>query len=335
MQDNTQHNINQVILYRRKLAEIEARREKFGMEIPPETWQEFADVSRYLEQAEGTVRQTCNVLVIEVNQIRIRISSTLREINEVSGKMRQMEALFLANIMRPTEQLFIATRQRKYLEGEYQRIYKRIQQESYSRQEDLEADIHQVLAQKEQFSDSQYGIEDEDEDGDMLHESSLDWIDKFSVNDLEKAISMKDLEREFKRVVFPKTHPDTSDTPTEVYLRVREVYDKRDAILMEAYVVEYQGDIKPEPEADVLDNLDQVLKSRKNKEHLLERLQSRLDRIKKEMTTKELDEPDILQKNLLQERYEIIAKIQVETVLILEWREKIENLLKIYHDLHS
>ena len=335
MQDNTQHHVDQVILYRRKLAEIEARREKSGMEIPPETWQEFADVARYLEHAEGTVNQICNALVLEINQIHIRISSTLKEINELSGKMRQMEALFLANIVRPTEQLLLATRQRGYLEGEYRRIYKRIQQESYSCQGDLEADIHQVLAQKEQFSNSQYGIEDEDEEDDMLHESSLDWIDKFSVEDLEKAISMKDLEKEFKRVVFPKTHPDTSDTPNDVYLRIREVYEKRDAILMEAYIVEYRGDIKPEPDADVLDNLDQVLKSQKYTGNLLERLQGRLNRIQKEITIKELEEPDILQENLLRERYEVIAKIQVESVQILNWREKIEALLKVYLDLHN
>jgi hypothetical protein len=332
MRNAFEEQVEHVIQCRQQLDEVEARRGQYEQNVPTEIWQALAEVSLRLEQAEEKVRQICRELAGEVNQARLEIVSTLEQYNAWREQMRRVEDSFLANILRPGHHLKQAIRQREHLEGEYRRILAGIQREAYPSQQELEADIRLVLGQDEATS----GTEAEDVDEEELQdEDLLGKLEEATVEDVVEAISREELVKEFKRVVLPKVHPDTSNTPVEVFKTVYEVYKKRDPLLMEAYIVEYRGEIQPDQEADPLDSLNQMQKSRERILRLFARLQRRVDRLKQDLTAQEKQDPGSVQENLQQQRQEILARIQSEAEQILHWRDKIEGLVKKYLEYHG
>jgi len=332
MQDPFEHQVERVIQCRKQLAEVESRRSQYKKNIPAEIWQELAEVSLRLEQTEGKVRESCQVLAGEVNQTRLDIVSSLEKYNHWREQMRQVEDDFLANIVRPGHHLKQAIRQRELLEREYQRIQAGIQREGYASQQELEAEIRRVLAHGEATFDADAEDPDEQE---LQDEEILERLEETTVEDLVEAISREELVKEFKRVVLPKIHPDTSNTPVEVFKTVYEVYKKGDPLLMEAYIVEYQGKMQPDREADPLENLDMVLKTRERTQRLAARLQRRVERLKQDLTSQEKEHPEMIRENMLQQRQEILARIQVEAEQILFWRDKIEGLAQVYRERHE
>lgn len=329
MQDSIKRLIESVVQYRKHLAEVESRRGQYKKNVPAEIWQQLADVSHRLEQAEENVRRTCREVAASVNQTRADITATLEEFTRWREQMRQVEDLFLANIVRPGHHLKRAIRQREYLQQEYHRILAGIQREGYASQQQLEADVHGVLTDEDMAFDAQAESPDEDLPQD---EDIFETFDEVSVDDLVEAFSKEELVKEFKRVVLPKVHPDTSNTPPEVFKTVYEVYKKRDFLLMEAYIAEYQEELQLEQDADPLESLDQVLNTQRSYLRLHARLQRRVDRLKQDLPTQEMQDPVNLQEKMLQQRQEILARIRSEAEQILLWREKIEGLVKVYLD---
>lgn len=327
MQDTYKHHVESVIRLRRQLAEVETRRAGYGQKVPPECWQEFLDASCQLEQAEKQVRQASLEVTAEINQLRVRIQSTLEEYNHWRWQVRQVESLFLANIIRPGHKLKEAIRQREHLQDEYQRIYTAIQQEKYASQQELESDLRQVLSRDELTPET---ISEEEELDDLYQENPFKRLHERSVDDLVQAFTREELVREFKRVVLPRVHPDTSNTSPEVFKTVFEVYKKGDLLLMEAYIVEYKGDFNLPPEGDVLENLEQALKRREYTLQLLGRMQNRVERLHMESPLNDLENLDKIQADMGAQRQEILARLQVEGEKILYWREKIEGLGKDY-----
>ena len=327
MPDADKHLVENVVFLRQKLAEVEARRGQQDRNISPQTWQEFLDVSRQLELAEELVRQVCVEITAEVNQVRDRIKTTLEEYNHWREQMRQVEGFFLANIVRPGHHLKAAIRQREFLESEYQRLLAGIQQEKFASQQELEAEMRLVLARGDLAEET---ATEEQEQEELLEEDPFKKIQEMSVDDLVEVFTREELIREFKRVVLPRVHPDTSNTPPEVFKTVFEVYQKADPLLMEAYIVEYRGEIQSEKEGDVLENLEGARKTRGYFLKLFSRLQNRLERLKREMSPQELENPHKVEEDMKDQRREILRRIQAEAEQILYWREKIESLVEQY-----
>lgn len=332
MQEAYKRQVESVILLRQRLAEVEVRRAQHEKNVPPETWQEFMDVSRQLEQAEEVVNQACREITAEVNHLRLTIQSTLEEYNHWREQMRRVESLFLANIIRPGHHLKTAIRQREYLEGEYQRLYTAIQQEKYADRQELEWDLRQVLARGELDQET---ISEQEEEQELQQEDPFKRLQEMNVDDLVEVFTREELIREFKRVVLPKVHPDTSNSSPELFKTVYEVYKNGDPLLMEAYIVEYKGELQPEKEGDVLENLEQVLKRREYTLQLCGRLQRRLERLKAELSPEELENAGRIQENMQTQRQEILKRIQAEAEQILYWREKIERLVEEYRSRHG
>jgi len=329
MEDKIQQYRLQVIRFRKQLADLETRRAQCHHPVPGEIWQEFAEVSHRLEQAEQQIRQICLELAGDLNQIRTEIVSMLEQYTRCREQMRQVEDLFLLNIVRPGHHLKQAIRQREYLERAYQRIYTGIQYESYASQVELEADIRRVLM----YGDTALDARATTSDDELLQENDLlPRLDETHVDDLVEAISKEALIKEFKRVVLPKVHPDTSATPAEVFKTVYEVYQKCDPLLMEAYIVKYRGEIGDEEDVDPLESLDQGLQIRQRYQRLCVRLQRRLDRLKQDLTTQEVENPGKIQETMQQQRKEILARIQFEVEQLRYWRDKIWGLVKIYRE---
>jgi hypothetical protein len=332
MQDKIKYCQERIVLLRKQLAEIEARRAGYELDVPPEIWQELIKVSKDLDHAEQQMSGICLELANDVNRTRDEIVSTLGQYNQWRAQMREIEALFLANIVRPGHYLKQAIRQREHLESEYRRIYDSIQRGSFATQQELEAEIRHVLVKNDIVSETLA----EDQDEELLEKDSpANRLADISVDDLVEAISMEELVREFKREVLPKVHPDTSNTPLETFKTVFEVYKASDPVLMEAYIIEYRGQIQPKTGTDPLEEMDRLLDAQKRYQGLFVRLQRRVDRLKQELTPQEIEDPEKVQEKMKQQHQEILARIQVEAEQILYWRDRIENLLGFYRELYT
>jgi hypothetical protein len=333
MPDSIQKLRQQFIAYRRQLAELEKKRAQHGQGTPPEIWQEFVTLCRHMEQTQEQLQQVRQTIVGEINESRSEIISTLKHYQLLREQMREMEKTFLVNIVRPGQQLKLAVHQNQYLQQEYQRMLNGVHDEKYPSQQKLEADIRQVLT----YADVAFNPQEEKAD-EKLEETLHQEVDLFKkmdeavVDDLLDAISMEELIKTFKRVVLPRVHPDTSDTPEEIFNTVYEVYEKKDALLMEAYIVEYQGEVETVSEGDPLECLDQALETQKSYLSLNQRLRERFDLLKKDLTQAELEDPAKLSANLQSRREEILERIRAEAEKILYWRDKIEGLLQVYRD---
>ena len=327
MQNSIDRQVEQVIQYRKQFSAVESKRRQFTGEVPKHIWQEYVDLSRLLEGAEEQIRQTCRQLTTEANQLRLKIMAKLKAYDHWRNQTRQIEEQFLTNIVRPGFQLKHAIRQRELLEQTYQRIYNKLQGGGYASQEELDAEIRRALTHDEAASEVQEEVPD---DTSEQEEALYDTLVNITADDVEEAISREALIKEFKRVVIPKIHPDTSDTSNEVFINVYEVYQRGDPLLMEAYIAEYRGEIQTMQGEDVLADLNHIQTCMKQYQRLLIRLERRFDRLKQQLTPEELDHPTDLKQKFEHQRQEIIQRIQQEAEKILYWREKIESLAKLF-----
>jgi hypothetical protein len=321
--------IERAARFRKRLAELENRRAQFGSDAPQELWKELVEVSRWLDREEQKAQAAGRIKSKQVNDTREAIIKTLDEYNQWRDQMREVEVLFLANIVRPGYRLKQAVRQREYLAGEYQRIRRGIETGKYSSIEELDEDVRRVLS----HGDSAFKTDRESFEDEMLQEvNPYEELTRFDVDDLVDEFEKEHLIRDFKRVVLPAIHPDTSDTPDEVFTTVYEVYEKQDFLLMEAYIVEYTGEIEPNPEEDPVEFLESACAYHDKYQALHSRLVRRVEHLVRDLTPPELEDPEIVRQEMHRQRDEIRERIQNETEEILLWREKLENLSQVYLD---
>ena len=325
MHASIEQQINDVIRSRKHLAEVESKyaaRQETEMHHQPAG--DLIDAIQRLEKAENRVRETCTLHQEQISKLREQIISLHNEYDSLHQQMSQIEDLFLVNIIRPGNNWRQAIRQREYLEKEYKRIQTAIAREKYGNQQELEADIQHALTHAEAIVKA--AIDKSDEEF-MEENNPVKRIEEISVDDVFNAISLEKLLHDFKHIVLPAVHPDTSDSPPETFNTAFNVYKKRDFLLMEAYLVKYRGEVKVESDLDVLIELDRILQTEEHYTQILLQLQDRYDRLEKDITTQELNDPAELQLRMQQQREEILEHIQEEAQKILYWREKLEGLL--------
>ena len=318
--------------FRKQLAELEEKRAQFGSDVPKELWKELVEISRRLDREERKVQAAGRIKSKQVNDTREDIIETLEEYNHWRELMREVEALFLAYIVRPGYRLKQAVRQREYLEGECWRIRRGIETGRYFSIEELDEDVRRVLS----YGDTAFEADRESFEDEVLQERNpYEGLTQFDVDDLVEEFEKDHLVRDFKRVVLPAVHPDTSDTADEVFATVYEVYEKRDFLLMEAYIVEYKGEIEPNPDQDPVEFLEGACAYQDKYQALHGRLVRRVEHLMRDLTPPELEDPEVVRQDMRRQRDEIRDRIQIETEEILRWREKLENLAQVYLDRKS
>ena len=327
MQDKMQQYRQEVIHLRKQLTEIEHRRAQSGQAVPGEVWQQLVEVSHRLNQAEAVVARLNQETKAEINQLREEIIAVLGQYNHWWEQMRVMEELFLVNIVHPGYYLKQAIRQREYLEQEYRRMQRSIETQTYPSLEVLEADIRTVLVHgQEAFEADERGFVDEQ----LLEKRARQRPLMFTLDEVVDAAEQDRLISEFKRVVLPAVHPDTSNTAEEIFKTVFETYERQDYLLMEAYIVEYRGEIKLDAEQDALETQEQLAEYQHQYHRLSGRLERRVAELQKELAPEELADPEKVQNELRQQRLELRQRIQQETEQIFALREKIEGLVQVY-----
>jgi hypothetical protein len=331
VEENIQRFEKEIYQLRKKLADLEARRVQYRSNIPEDIWQVLADISYRLDQAEEKVKDFYRQIIADLNHARTQIIESLEELMHLQEQIQNIEEQFMLNIVRPGYHLKKAIQQREFLEAEYHRMYKKIQRVGYTDQVDLEQDIRRAISTAKAEEDHSY-----EEDQEELREDdpglAYPWMD---VDDVMDVLSKEDLIREFKRVVLPAIHPDTSTTPAEVFNAVYEVYKKEDTLLMEAYIIQYRGEIPAKADNDPLEMLERVSESLKDYQRVVTRLKRRIDGIKAEIAALELEHPEKLHDNMQIQRQEILKRIQDESEQILYWREKIEGLVKEFRSQNA
>jgi hypothetical protein len=319
--------MERTVRFRKQLAELEKKRAQFGSDVPNELWKELIQVSRSLDREERKAQAACRIKSKQVNDTREDIIETLEKYSHWRKQMRQVEDLFLVHVVRPGYRLRQAVLQREYLEGEYQNIRRNIDNEHYLNLEELKSDIQRVLTR----SDTAF----EDRDDEFIEEETnevnpLEVMEDFDLDQLVDEIEQEAIVREFKRVVLPAIHPDTSNTPGETFKTVYEAFEKHDYLLMQAYVVEYRGEIVPDPNEDPLFILEQLDQYQDDYSKLEKGLDRRMNKMWKDLTPQEREEPDQLQEKLRMQQTELSDRIQMEAERILQLRQQIEDLDNYY-----
>lgn len=329
MEDKIHRLREQIIQLRKRLKSLETKRAQYEHNVPAQIWAEFTQVSWELDQAEQAILRVNQETATEINQLRDEIIATLAQYNHWREQMRTMEELFLVNILHPGHTLKQAIRQRQYLDGEYWHMRRRIESQQYPSLEALEADIRRVLI----HGDTAFEADERSFIDEHLQEKKAREIPlKIDLDEVIEEFEKDYLLREFKRVVLPAVHPDTSDTPEEIFNTVFETYQQQDYLLMEAYIVEYRGTVEPDIEGDPLETQEKLAEYQQEYHRLSGRLERRVDYLKKELTPEELDHPEKVENQLRQQRQELRQRIQEESEKILILREKIEGLVQVYSD---
>jgi len=327
MEHANQVIIDRVTRFRKKIANLESRRAEYDADVPSEIWQELVDLSRWLDREERKAQAAGRIKSKQVNDTRTEIIETLEQYNHWREQMREVEQLFLANIVRPGYRLKQAVRQREYLAGEYDRIRRGIKRGKYFSIEELDEDVRRVLSYGDKaFESDRESLEDE-----ILQEKNpYKGLSQFDVDDLVDEFEKDHLVRDFKRVVLPAIHPDTSDTADEVFKTAFEVFEKRDFLLMEAYIVEYRGEIEPDPDEDPVEFLEGACAYQDKYQALHGRLVRRVEHLVRDLTPPELEDPEVVRREMLRQRDEIRDRVQVEVEHILQLREQFEGLAHVY-----
>ena len=321
----------QLLRLRREFTKLESRRAQAPPNEHAEFSQEIVDLCLEMDRLEEALWRVNRATAQELNQLRAEIVGNLEQFNHWRKKMREMEKLFLVNFVRPGFILKQAVRQREYLEDAYQRLRKAIISRKIKTLHELEREIGKVL----NHADSAYEADQRSLEDEAIQEKNLWEISKnLEPQQIVEQVDEDQIRRDFKKIVLPATHPDTSDTPVETFLTVKEVYEEGDYLLMEAYVAQYRGEISVDEEEDVLEVQDHLDECVYSYHRLSERLNRKLNALKKELTPEELEDPEKVQKLLTDQRDEIRNLIQLETEKIFELRNNIQDLVQFYLDTH-
>jgi len=317
---------------RKELAALDEKRMQSPTEEQSKFSQRIVEIGLEIDSIEIRISQENQQAVSLVNELRQKVISALEQFNQWRQKMREMEKLFLVNFVRPGFILKQAVRQREYLESALLQLRTRIANHEIHSLSELQNEIRKVLSHADHgFQADQRSFEDEV----VQQESFWKLIEEIDPQQIVEEINEDQIARDFKRIVLPAVHPDTSDTPVETFLTVKEVYEEGDYLLMEAYVAQYRGEMTVDEGADSLEWQETLEEREREYQSLSSRLDRRLTALKKEMTPAELDDPEKVEELLHQQRDEIRGLIQVETEKIFNLRKLIMELVQLFLELYK
>jgi len=332
MRKENQAIIQRMIQLRKKIAELENKISTYEHDVPGEILSEFVETCRWFDDEEEIVRAASTEKSKHVNNSREKIIEKLQEYSQWLEQMREFEALFLAFIVRPGYRLKQAVQQREYLTQNYNRILRSIENAQYSNIEELEEVILDVLSFEDAINeDDQENLEDYVQQEKNPYEDLI----QFDVDDLVEEFQKENLVREFKRIVLPANHPDTSDAETDEFNKVFAIFKNRDYLLMEAYIAHHKGEIEMDLEKDPIEDFEEICEYQEQYQKLNARLEKRIKGLKKDKLSKELEKPEKLREKLLRQQEEIMERIKDEGEKILQLRVKIKKLSRKYLENQS
>ncbi|TDV44829.1 hypothetical protein [Actinophytocola oryzae] len=250
-------------------------------------------------------------VVRDTNEVRDRVVRALADYVELSASMRELEDAFSARVMHTARQLqeIVATRTR--LEAEYRRIRDRVERGGYGSDEELADDVESVLT----------------DEPDAYQVQPAEAPAEIEADDLDAATKER-IVREFKRIVLPKVHSDTSETPYAIFEVAYSAYRSRDYTLMAAFVVQYRGEVTATGDDGrplTPDQLATRLSDYRAAEH---RLADRVTALRASLTEDEVRDPVGTRERMARQQEQFHRAIAREADRLRELRERLEALAR-------
>jgi len=258
----------------------------------------------------------------DVNPLRARIIQMTAEVEELAGRMADVEALFFNHVLIPGLQLRQAVRKREFLEQQAQRIQENISRLAYADAAAVKADIERTLQEASDLEARRLGEEAGEESGPSVRVEGggPDEEDEWSPAEKEEII------RQFRKTVIPRVHADTSSTPFEVFQKVYGAYKRRDFLMMKAYVIQYRGDIvRGDCEAYEI-YAARCVEAEADGLRIQAGLERRLVRLRARLTDREVERRDELLRDLRSQSREIMEALTREAEEIVRLQRQIEDL---------
>lgn len=269
--------------------------------------------------------ETAVAVVRATNDTRERVTRALDEYLGLSARMREFEDTFSVQVLHAAQQLHEIMAQRRRLEADYERIRLRAQRGGYEDADELEDAVRTVLVSDDAdyrdtaSPDEEGSYEVDDEVGDEVD----DGIDE---------ATRRRIVRDFKRVVLPAVHADTSDSSFSVFDVAYSAYKARDYVVMEALVIRLRGEIAAYDQ-DGRTVAEGEARSRLHAYRAAaRRLDQRLRALRARITDNELNFPERTRLRMEQRNDQIRQAIDEEAERILELRGLLETLVNNARD---
>ncbi|MEV1081355.1 hypothetical protein AB0I98_24410 [Streptomyces sp. NPDC050211] len=276
-------------------------------------------MSRLVPRFESTA-----ALIQATNEVREQVVRALAAYIELSGRMREFEDTFSTQVLHAAQQLHDIIGQRRRLEAELDRIRTRIERDGYESAQEIEDDVHAVLTAEpdDAAETARHGAvpDAEDEPGAGEGDEGLD------------DAARKRIVRDFKRVVLPSVHADTSDASFAVFDVAYSAYKAKDYVVMEALVIQYRGEIGAEDDAGRTVLQEEAAARLGEYRAAARRLDERLRSVRRHVTDAEVHNPEETRLRMQQRNEQIRRAIDEEAEHVLELRRRLEALLDSARD---
>jgi hypothetical protein len=269
------------------------------------------------------IHQTeAGAMLDRINAIRTQILNRIQEYTRMNALMTNFENHYLALVLLPSYHLQQAIQTANYLEAEYSRISSAIQSGFIAGPEEVEAEVSHAL----HHADFICGSLPRD-----LPNGLLQIVDLLRVEDQQDfvltASQQEKTLKEFKRLVMPRVHADTSDAPFEVFQLVFDAYKKRDFLMLAAFVIEYRGEL-PSPNEDLSAFQDLMPLYLEEYGAVFNGLEKRLHRLKQDPTSSRLENADQILRQLKEQNVELRKAAIREAERVLLMRNCLEELMQ-------
>ncbi len=322
--NDLQNKFNQLkeelAIHKRKLKKMEAGNQRKKEDPQTDTDKKIAQERDIIYQILSEIMVLNQWLANRINNTRVKIIALFDRYCKLTDQMSDVEQLFYSQVIVPGTQLKLLITKRRFLEGEYSRIREDLENMLFSDHDSLEKEIKNIL----QEADVDF-IYDQADKKDDENTSTVQSYDAWDTGLDEK--TKKEIINTFRKIVLPNIHPDTSGTETEVYHRIMDMYRKKDYLLMEICIVKYKEKIESDRE-NPEQFFDQYLTYFEKYTHLLDKLVKRINRVKKEVTQKESQDPELVREEITVQHNEIRKRIHVEIKKISVLRKRLEYLLE-------
>ncbi len=176
----------------------------------------------------------------EANQVRGRVVRLLGEYVALALRQRAFEELFRTRVLHAGYQLREVVEERRRLAAECDRIRTGIARGGYRDAADAAADARRVLAVPRGPDPDPHA------DPHAAPEAvELPAFARPAGDDGLDGPARRRILRDFRRIVLPGVHADTSDAPYEAFDAAHAAYRGRDHVLMESFVIQHRGELGP------------------------------------------------------------------------------------------
>ncbi|WP_181785955.1 hypothetical protein [Streptomyces phytophilus] len=256
-------------------------------------------------------------LVEATNDVREQVVRGLAEYVGLAARMREFEDAFSAQVLHAAQQLHEVIGRRKHLEAELERIRSRIDRGGYGSADEIEDDVRAVLDAARADAEAA--------DADAASPGEAEEPADATGDGLDEA-ARKRILRDFKRIVLPSVHADTSDTSFSDFDIAYSAYKARDFVLMEALVVQYRGPVGAAEDDGRTVTREEAEARLREYRAAARRLEDRLRALRREITQDERDHPEQTRQRMRERNEQIRRSIDAEAERVLLLRRRLETL---------